>query len=42
MTVIEHDEWIRRAGLIGKKAEPMVAEAEKVGCFSQELRNYVR
>ena len=41
MAVIEHDEWIRRADLIGKKAEPMVAEAEKTGCFSLELRDYV-
>ncbi len=41
MAVIEHDEWVRRAELIGQKAEPMVAEAEDMGCFSQELRNYV-
>ncbi|HIG79589.1 MAG TPA: acyl-CoA dehydrogenase [Cycloclasticus sp.] len=41
MAVIEHDEWIRRAELIGKKAEPMVAEAEKAGCFPLELRDYV-
>ncbi|PCH85325.1 MAG: acyl-CoA dehydrogenase [Piscirickettsiaceae bacterium] len=41
MAVIEHDEWIRRADLIGKKAEPMVADAEKTGCFSLELRDFV-
>ncbi|MEO1888609.1 MAG: hypothetical protein ABGX33_01680 [Cycloclasticus sp.] len=41
MAVIEHDEWIRRANLIGKKAEPMVAAAEKAGCFPLELRDYV-
>jgi alkylation response protein AidB-like acyl-CoA dehydrogenase len=41
MSVIEHDEWIRRADLIGNKAEPMVAEAEKSGCFPLELRDYV-
>ena len=41
MAVVSHDEWVRRATLIGQKAEPMVAEAEDMGCFSQELRNYV-
>ena len=41
MSVIEHDEWIRRANLVGEKALPMVAEAEKTGCFSLELRDYV-
>jgi alkylation response protein AidB-like acyl-CoA dehydrogenase len=41
MAVIEHDEWVRRADLIGKKAEPMVVAAEKAGCFSLELRDYV-
>lgn len=41
MAVIAHEEWVRRAELIGQKAEPMVAEAEKSGCFPLELRDFV-
>ena len=41
MVVVEHDEWIKKANLVGQKALPMVAEAEKTGCFPQELRDYV-
>ncbi len=41
MAIVTHEEWIRRAHLIGEKAEPMVADAEKMGCFSLELRDYV-
>ena len=41
MAVVTHGEWIKRAELIGQKAEPMVAEAEETGCFSLELRDYV-
>lgn len=41
MAVIAHEEWIKRAELIGQKAEPMVAEAEKSGCFPLELRDFV-
>ena len=40
-TVIAHDEWVRRAHLIGEKALPEVAEAEKTGCFSLALRDFV-
>lgn len=39
--VIEHDEWVRRADLIGQRAELEVADAEKTGCFSLALRDYV-
>lgn len=41
MALLTHEEWIRRAELIGRKAETEVADAERNGCFSQELRNFV-
>lgn len=39
--VVSHEEWIRRAHLIGEKALPEVADAEKNGCFSLALRDFV-
>jgi len=41
MSVVLHDEWVRRAELIGQRAELEVASAEKSGCFSQQLRDFV-